>query len=73
MSESVNPSILQQLREALSLLHGESCCFFIALGTGNVNLLMADIKISTKNGSFLFPQLFQVLLETFVPVLYSVT
>lgn len=52
-AETVDPSVLQEFREACPLFESEPGCFFIAFWSGNVDLLVADVQIAADYGCLL--------------------
>ena len=70
--ESINPTLLQKLGEALSFLNGEPCCALVVLGSGDIDFLVADVQVSTENDCLLFSQALQKFLESSVPFFDSV-
>lgn len=70
--EGVDPSVLQELGEAIPFLLGEACRLFVAFGPGNIDLFVADIEVSAQDDRLLLPQNFKILPEGNIPLLYPV-
>ena len=72
VSERVHPPIFKELAETVALLNSESSGFLVSFWSSNIDLLMANIQISTPNNSFFLSEGFEIGLHVSVVLLCPV-
>ena len=71
-SESVNPSSFKKFGKTVSFFFCESCRLLVSFWSCDIDFFVADIEISTNDGSFLFFEFIAIFLETLIPIFNSV-
>ena len=69
MTEGVCKSLGCNLIEIGALLIGKACAVAVLLGACQIDLLMGDIEITTKDDRFAELEIFTVLKEVSIPLL----
>ena len=75
MAEGINEALIQKGSEGISFLRCETSVLLLSLRPEYVDLIMSNIKITTKNQGLLFLRFEapQIHLEVTIPFVYSIT
>lgn len=72
MPKGIHPAFIEEFSKTQPFLNGKSSRPFISFGPGDIYLLVTNIQVPAQYCSLLLPQLLEIVLETLVPVVYSV-